>query len=183
MWCPVFHRMHTASGNHVFPLYSQLKAPNLDYSYVRGRPSEPGLFAKQATEVAAMCDGLGHVASSRNPDCWHEMRTAAVTVPIHEFEHTLLLALDAIGVHKWPVDAAIRLLEGEANGGPDEALAHLNDPDFYRRRRWGVCPPKGASGKEEEGTGVGEEGKRKKKKEEEGGRGKAAVEASAEGDD
>jgi hypothetical protein len=140
MWCPVFHRMHTSSGNQVFPIYSQLKAPNLDFAYVFGRPKDPIAYQKQAVEIAAKCDGLGHVGASRNPDCWHEYRTAAVTVPIHEFEHTLLLALDAIGVHTWPKNASIRLLEGEPNGGPDEPLAHA-DPDLYKRRRWGVCPP------------------------------------------
>ena len=68
--------------------------------------------------------------------------------PIHEFEATLLLALDAAGTPVQHRGAAFHRLHGvlseeEWNAGPP-LLAHM-DPTYYTSRAWSVVPPINAS--------------------------------------
>lgn len=118
----------------------------MDYAYVRGKPKDDdgnidiAKWHEQGTELAARCEYGGRVKASRDGDCWHEYRTASVVVPIHEFEATLLSALEAIGVHRFPVNASIPLLHGIPDGKASPPFAHL-DPSYYRSQAWHACPP------------------------------------------
>ena len=144
MWCPVFLRMHTASGNHHFSIHSELKGTNLDYAYVNGLRGPRGgeKHLELAQKIEKQCEHLGHVGSSLAPDCWHDNRMSNVMVPLAEFEHTLLLALHSIGIQRYPINSPISLLHGAPNGTfyTDSPLSQL-DPEYYRSRRWKVCPP------------------------------------------
>jgi hypothetical protein len=64
-------------------------------------------------------------------------KTASILVPIAEFEHVLLQALEAVGDYRYPISSPIALLEGiEEERG--DSLAQL-DENYYQSRRWTVC--------------------------------------------
>jgi len=62
MWCPIYHRALTASGHHVFPIYSKANSPTQDYAYSYGRDEAiyPAMLAK-----FRRCERLGNVQASK----------------------------------------------------------------------------------------------------------------------
>jgi hypothetical protein len=58
--------------------------------------------------------------------------------PIHEFEHTLLRALDVIGVKRFPFNASFDMIEGLVQGGPDVPLW---EEGWYESAGWRLVPP------------------------------------------
>ena len=139
MWCPIYSRGLTAAGHHVFSLTSHLKGRNLDYAYLLGRVSSEEI-RQNAEKEAARCEVMGNVKASTDGDCWMSYKTASIRVPIAEFEHKLLLALEAVGDYKYPISSPIALLEGEEEERGEPLAAHLND-QYYQSKRWKVCPP------------------------------------------
>ena len=140
MWCPIYSRALAAAGHHVFPIYSQLNAPQQGYAFSYGASPEA------AARFRAQCERAGSVTASVDPECWHEARGVPVFTPIHEFEAALLLALDAVGAPRQHRGAAFHRLHGvlsedEWAAGPP-LLAH-QDPRYYERRAWRLAPPLG----------------------------------------
>ncbi len=133
MWCPIYSRALTAAGHHVFPIYSNMIAPQQDYALSYGRGPN---YVSKVQEFRDRCETRGHVLASLDGDCWHEARGVPVFTPIHEFEVALLHALDAAGTPRAHRNAAIHRLHGvvgDAEFATLPLLAH-QDKDFYRLR-------------------------------------------------
>ena len=130
-----YHRFLSALGHSVFPIFSRLKGPLLEWNVILGEDAT----LEQRVALADSCERkpLTNIARMH---CWHEARNAAVTTPIHEFEHVLLRALDTIGIKKFALNSSIDLLEGLAQGGPDVPFWREG---HYEAARWKVCPPGG----------------------------------------
>lgn len=133
MWCPLYIKYLAGLGHSVFPIFSRLKGPLLDWNVWEG--PESNMSSRLA--LANLCErnSLPNIARHK---CWHEAKMAAVQVPIHEFEHTLLRALDVVGIKKFPIDSAFDLIEGLPSGGPDVAFW---TEGHYERVGWKACPP------------------------------------------
>ena len=136
MWCPIYTRGLRAAGHHVFSLNSKLKGRNLNYAYLLGRVSLDEI-KENAEKEAKRCEGKGNVEASTDGDCWMSYKTSSILVPIAEFEHLLLQALEAIGDYRYPISSPIALLEGVEEERGD-SLSQL-DENYYRSRRWTVC--------------------------------------------
>ena len=60
MWCPIYSRALSASGHHVFPIYSNLIAPQQDYAFSYGRVG----YESKVREFRERCEPMGHVRGS-----------------------------------------------------------------------------------------------------------------------
>jgi hypothetical protein len=75
-------------------------------------------------------------------DCWHEAKHAAVYTPIHQFEFTLIRALDQIGVRVHPQPGALwDAVDGLGTRGEPDDSAMSYAPGLYESRRATVCVP------------------------------------------
>jgi hypothetical protein len=144
LWCPIYSRGLTAAGYQVFTITSHLKGRNLDYAYLNGRVT-PEEIRQNAEKEAPRCEVLGNVKASTDGDCWMSFKTASIRVPIAEFEHKVLQALEAVGDFKYPISSPIALLEGEEEERGDP-LAQLDDK-YYQSRKWKLCPPQSSCDK------------------------------------
>jgi hypothetical protein len=156
MWCPLYTRMAAYLGFHVFPLLSRLKGPNLDYLWQSSWTAD---WESRSAAMAAGCDVMDLPKAARG-NCFTEYRRGSVYVPPHEFEHTLLRALDLIGNRQYPRDgSALALLDGEPLDGPGPVRYA---PGLYANASAVVCPPRstcmlaegGAAGTGGSGRGV-----------------------------
>jgi len=148
LWCPIYARGLVASGHHVFSLHSKLKGANLDWLYLE-RPDDAKARAAVAAREAARCEALGGVAASLDSDCWAILKMASVRVPIAEFEHLLLQALESVGLLLLPRGgSALALVDGapSADEAPVAPLAQA-EAGFYERRRWKVMRDAAAAAK------------------------------------
>jgi hypothetical protein len=138
VWCPIYSRGLVAAGHHVFALHSKLKGANLDYLYLE-RPEGAAAREALAARESARCERLGNVAAALDADCWIQLKMASVHVPVAEFEHLLLQALEAVGQPRLPRGSAFALVDGapSEDEAPVAPLAQL-DATFYERRRWAV---------------------------------------------
>lgn len=125
------------SGHFAFPIYSRLKSPLLSYSFTWGISPNRTDFLRMVAEFADRCDDKGFALASADPECWHELRMTSVVTPIAEFEHQLLLAMEAIGAPQAHKGSPIELLHGVPEGRPPNLV-----PDgYYRNNSWQLCPP------------------------------------------
>ena len=60
MWCPIYSRALAAAGHHVFPIYSNLIAPQQDYAFSYGRVD----YEQKVREFRIRCEPMGHVRGS-----------------------------------------------------------------------------------------------------------------------
>lgn len=137
MWCPLYTRMASYLGFHVLPIYSRLKGPNLDYLFQSSWTED---WRQRAARIASDCDAMDLPKAARG-NCFSEYRRGSVNVPIHEFEHVLLKALDLIGNRQFPRNAALALLDGEAQAGVGPTWYA---PGLYENASAVVCPPRAA---------------------------------------
>ena len=131
--CHSYHRFLSALGHSVFPIFSRLKGPLLEWNIWLGENAT----LEERVALAASCERkpLQNIARM---SCWHEARNAAVMTPIHEFEHVLLRALDTIFIKKFPRNSSFDLIEGVAQFGPDVPFWREG---HYEAAGWKVCPP------------------------------------------
>lgn len=132
-----FLRMLVNSGHFAFPIYSRLKSPLLSYSFTWGISPNRTEFLRMVAEFADRCDDKGFALASADPECWHELRMTSVVTPISEFEHQLLLAMEAIGAPQAHRGSPIELLHGVPEGRPP----NLVPEGYYRNNSWQLCPP------------------------------------------
>ena len=145
MYCPLFTRFLSRLGHSLFTIYSRLKGPGLDWSLPwledvaaealrNGLPPPTSLPPGENQTHFLQCeDAALPVAADSN--CYHVAKKATVAVPVHEFEHTLVRALDLLGVKVWP-RGLFDLVEGLPQGTRDIAL--VPDGSYYERRGAGA---------------------------------------------
>lgn len=133
MWCPLYIKYLSGLGHNIYPIFSRLKGPLLDWNVWEGADSN--MTTRLA--LADKCDrnSLPNIARHK---CWHEAKMAAVMVPIHEFEHVLLRALDVLGLKLFHNNSAFDLIEGLPSGRPDVPFW---SEGHYERAGWMACPP------------------------------------------
>ena len=142
MWCPIYQRLLTNLGHFHFPIYSRLKGPLLDWTYVSG----PKVSENERKALWTMCE-MSPLPEAATSSCWHEAKHAAVFVPIHEFEHTLIRALDLIGIRVHPAPGALfDAVDGMATIGVADIASMDYKVGWYESQRATVCIP-GEGGK------------------------------------
>jgi hypothetical protein len=137
-WCPLYLHAAVAMGHHHFPIYSRIKPPTLTYSWTYTFPEQTEEeFKKMVSDFADRCDDKGLLRASSDAECWHEVLRTSVITPIHLFEHTLLIALETIGLQRPHNHSAIDLLHGVPEGRPPNTVPYGG----YENRAWHIVPP------------------------------------------
>jgi hypothetical protein len=137
-WCPLYANAAHRAGLHHLPIYARAKPPTLEYAWTYTFPGQtPAQFDALVAAFAARCDDKGLVRASADAECWHEALRTSVVTPIHTFEHTLLTALELVGLQRPHNASAIDRLHGVPEGRPPA----LVDDAWYEQRAWAVCPP------------------------------------------
>lgn len=137
MWCPIYQRLLTNLGHFHFPIFSRLKGPLLDWTYVSG----PKVSQEDRVKLWRMCE-RSSLPEAATATCWHEAKHAAVYVPIHEFEHTLIRAMDLIGIRVHPAPGALfDAVDGLATIGVADIASMDYRPGWYESQRATVCVP------------------------------------------
>jgi hypothetical protein len=137
-WCPLYANAAHRAGLHHLPIYARAKPPTLEYAWTYTFPGQtPAQFDALVAAFAARCDDKGLVRASADAECWHEALRTSVVTPIHTFEHTLLTALELVGLQRPHNASAIDRLHGVPEGRPPARV----DGGWYAQREWTVCPP------------------------------------------
>jgi hypothetical protein len=145
VWRPSYLKAAVLAGHAFFPIYSRLLPPQ------RLGDRRDGLASAGLAHIRETCERSGPVQATvvGEETCRQLYRNAdPIVAPIHEFESTLLEALDAVGINRQHRGALFHMLHGVVGEGEDDAanmplLAHMAE-DFYDQRKWAICP-KGTS--------------------------------------
>lgn len=111
-WCPMYTKLASTMGLHVFSLHSLVKGPGLSYNYTLRRAGEEAV-----QRAAAACDG-NPLPARQMSTCAVEYKVGAIMTPLAQFEATLVHALELLGRRTYPNASLVHLLDGVPDGGP-----------------------------------------------------------------
>ena len=142
---PAATAAHVAAGHAVFPVYSRLKAPNMDYgAAVAADADAHHHLHNMRLLLSRECEYASLRERASNPACRHEYTSSAVQVDVHAAEAALLQALEVLGVPTAASDTAYGKLAGVAEPPPgslDLNLILAPDPRIHAQRAWSLIPP------------------------------------------